>query len=457
MALFHALGRSRQDLMKELEATMYMDIPEDVYRKALPLSGLKLLRSLWKALFIQTKQMAGVRQAPAYLKNNLAWFQNVTARIFSANSPQALLKLFHEEISAHILQGAWCVLGSATYSANYTIKLRRYLEKLAGREDANILIANKGNANEPLMSLGPVIGLDRVAVGTMLKEDYLAQYGHRGPDEFELSVPRPSEDPLWLDQQIELFRRSPVDIDGLMLTQRQAFECAWQRLQAKFPGEAKPISRQLAESTRRMRLREEARSAYVRDRWSLRLFALRAGELSGLDGDIFFLTLAEILGLLAGDRGAVRHIPGRKLTYHRYQGLPPSPPIIQGGFDPLVENKQPPVIPTGRIPNLISGSPVSAGRVEGTVRILTDPGEGQDLQPGEILVTSQADISWTLLFPRATAVITDVGAPLSHAAIVARELGIPAVMGCVDATRRLVTGERVLVNGGLGTVEILDR
>jgi len=65
-------------------------------------------------------------------------------------------------------------------------------------------------------------------------------------------------------------------------------------------------------------------------------------------------------------------------------------------------------------------------------------------------------IGWTPLFPRAAAIVTDLGAPLSHAAIVARELGIPAVVGCGDATMRLKTGDRVRVNGGQGLVEILE-
>jgi pyruvate,water dikinase len=68
----------------------------------------------------------------------------------------------------------------------------------------------------------------------------------------------------------------------------------------------------------------------------------------------------------------------------------------------------------------------------------------------------QTDIAWTLLFPRARAIVTDVGAPLSHAAIVARELGIPAVVGCGNAMMRLNTGDRVRVDGGRGTVEILS-
>jgi pyruvate,water dikinase len=70
-------------------------------------------------------------------------------------------------------------------------------------------------------------------------------------------------------------------------------------------------------------------------------------------------------------------------------------------------------------------------------------------------VTVITNVGWTPLFPRAAAVITDVGAPLSHAAIVARELGIPAVVGCGNATMILKTGDRVRVDGTAGTVQVL--
>lgn len=106
--------------------------------------------------------------------------------------------------------------------------------------------------------------------------------------------------------------------------------------------------------------------------------------------------------------------------------------------------------------NLIFGSPGAAGRSKGRVRRLDQPEQGEQLRDNEVLVTTQTDIAWTLLFPRAGAIVTDVGAPLSHAAIVARELGIPAVVGCGNATMRLGTGDWVLVDGTRGTVEILD-
>ncbi len=104
----------------------------------------------------------------------------------------------------------------------------------------------------------------------------------------------------------------------------------------------------------------------------------------------------------------------------------------------------------------LSGFAGAAGRVEGRVRVLDGPEQGDQFQPGEVLVAVTTNVGWTPIFPRAAAVVTDVGAPLSHAAIVARELGIPAVVGCGSATTRLRTGDRVRVDGGQGTVEILS-
>jgi pyruvate,water dikinase len=94
--------------------------------------------------------------------------------------------------------------------------------------------------------------------------------------------------------------------------------------------------------------------------------------------------------------------------------------------------------------------------VEGPVRVLAEASEGNQLRRGEVLVTTVTNVGWTPLFTRLGAVVTDVGAPLSHAAIVARELGIPAVVGCGNATMRLHTGDRVRVDGSAGTVQLLS-
>ena len=91
------------------------------------------------------------------------------------------------------------------------------------------------------------------------------------------------------------------------------------------------------------------------------------------------------------------------------------------------------------------------------MRVLHSPEQGAQLQSGEILVAVTTNVGWTPIFPRVAAVVTDVGAPLSHAAIVARELGIPAVVGCFNATSTLKTGDRIRVDGGQGIVEVIEK
>ena len=206
----------------------------------------------------------------------------------------------------------------------------------------------------------------------------------------------------------------------------------------------------------------------------MRWFGMRAGELTGLGEDVFFLSIEELVDLLAGEqvtgvsissRQAVSEIPARRQAYETFCALPSYPAIINGRFDPITWAANPDrrsdifdAHPqrtdsfSAADEGTIIGFPGSAGVVEGVVRVLHNLDESDQLQPGEILVTVTTNIGWTPVFPKATAVVTDVGAPLSHAAIVARELGIPAVVGCGNATMRLKTGDRVKVDGGCGTI-----
>jgi pyruvate,water dikinase len=146
--------------------------------------------------------------------------------------------------------------------------------------------------------------------------------------------------------------------------------------------------------------------------------------------------------------------------------LPQTPAWIRGRFDPFQWAADPErridifdaYTPVSSLASsqVIQGNPGSAGRVEGIVRRIDNPEDGSQLVTGEVLVTNTTNVGWTPLFPRASAIVTDIGGALSHAAIVAREIGIPAVVGCGDATMRLRTGDRIRVDGGRGTVEILS-
>jgi pyruvate,water dikinase len=102
---------------------------------------------------------------------------------------------------------------------------------------------------------------------------------------------------------------------------------------------------------------------------------------------------------------------------------------------------------------LVSGVPASPGRASGSVRVVHGPEQFDEFQAGEILVAPLTAPAWTPLFTRAAGVVTDVGSAAAHASIIAREYGIPAVVGCGDATARLRTGMRVTVDGTAGNVE----
>ncbi|MQA17618.1 MAG: pyruvate, water dikinase, partial [Pseudonocardiaceae bacterium] len=101
---------------------------------------------------------------------------------------------------------------------------------------------------------------------------------------------------------------------------------------------------------------------------------------------------------------------------------------------------------------LLVGVPASPGRISGRVRVVRDP-DAAVLQPGEVLVAPITAPAWTPLFATAAAVVTDVGSALAHASVIAREYGIPAVVGCGDATSRLKDGQLVTVGGGAGLIE----
>jgi pyruvate,water dikinase len=108
-------------------------------------------------------------------------------------------------------------------------------------------------------------------------------------------------------------------------------------------------------------------------------------------------------------------------------------------------------VPAGALP----GTPVSAGVVEGVARVVHDP-QHEALLPGEILVAPFTDPGWTPLFIHAAGLVMEVGGMMTHGSVVAREYGIPAVVGVIDATHLIHTGQRVRVHGDGGYIEVLD-
>jgi phosphohistidine swiveling domain-containing protein len=464
MSVLTAMGKSA-DAAKEQMAGMLGNVPGDLDIPLVPLRRSTVLLAMPKMIRLAARERKGTKLVPEYLATMPALCKELRKRITETRTKSELVDLWHRDIFSRLKSDIWVVGGSAA-PLEGLMDLKRKLAELVGESDANTLFSGLSSKDEMLASLGPVVGVARVVQGKMSRAEYLGKYGHRGPQEAELSMPRPAEDPDWLDRQLAEYAKNPVDVDALLAERRTEFEAAWQRLQARYPKKAQKLRRQIDKVGPATRMREAVRDEVTRLLWVERAWALRAGELTGLGDDIFLLTLDEILALLAGNDTATGFIPTRRETYARYRELPPYPMIIRGHFDPFKwaadPNRRNDIYDaTAAVPlftsNTISGFAGAAGRVEGRVRVLDGPEQGDQFQPGEILVAVTTNVGWTPLFPRAAAVVTDVGAPLSHAAIVARELGIPAVVGCGSATTRLRTGDRVRVDGGEGTVEILRK
>ncbi|AET69750.1 phosphoenolpyruvate synthase/pyruvate phosphate dikinase [Desulfosporosinus orientis DSM 765] len=474
-SIFHSLRRSKDHILRFLEGLLYTQLPEGVDIPIIKLPKLSMLLAMCNLVKMVYKQRQAQKTVSTFLKSNAQYCERMQAKIKASPTNNDLSLLWQRELLPHLKNTVWFVMSSVTQFSNNAMKLRREMTELVGADDADRLISGLSSSisidvdSELLESLGPVLGISKIAAGQISRTDYLRRYGHRGPNEFELSVPRPAEDANWFDDQLNQFDTAPIDVEAILRKRQSEFEITWSRFETEYPRKAKSKLGQIKKIAAKGRIREAVRSEYVRDRWLARCIALRAGELTGLGEDIFFLTINELMDVLSGDQHVLKFISARKLTYQKYCALPAYPSVISGRFDPyewtlnpnrrndFFDAKSSNVKTNVEEPNTntIVGSPGSAGRLEGIVRCLKSIAEGDQLQKGEILVTSQTDIAWTPLFPRACAIITDVGAPLSHAAVIARELGIPAVLGCGNAMMRLKTGDRVLVDGGRGIVVIL--
>ena len=169
----------------------------------------------------------------------------------------------------------------------------------------------------------------------------------------------------------------------------------------------------------------------------------RAGRLADPD-DVFMLNLPELQDAVAGadPRPLVRT---RRASFTRERERRHLPRVL------LSDGTDAETLLPAPVGNGVTGTPASAGRVTGRARVVLDPA-GARIEPGEILVAPSTDPGWTPLFLTAGGLVMEMGGAMSHGAVVAREYGIPAVVGVAHATTRIVTGQEITVDGGAGTV-----
>ncbi len=287
-------------------------------------------------------------------------------------------------------------------------------------------------------------------------ERFLRAYGSRGTREAELSEPRWSEDPTLLFAALQVHLRSPAGAErpiDLERNMRRIREAAETRVRGTLPTPAWiAVRRLLTQVQRYLRLRERLRSDVTRVLGMFRSVALEASrridslEPSAGHGAAFFLTLDELHDFLRGQGVLAARVRQRRRQYERDRLLPDPPDTFVGS---------PPASPAapGNLERL-RGLGASAGQATGLARIVRSPADAGSFQPGEVLVANCADVGWSPLFLAASAVVTDLGGPLSHAAIVLREYGVPAVVNVKVGTRVIRTGDRLEVDGDRGQVHI---
>jgi pyruvate,water dikinase len=165
--------------------------------------------------------------------------------------------------------------------------------------------------------------------------------------------------------------------------------------------------------------------------------------------DLFYLRFQELQDVVRTNHVDDQLLRRRKDDFHSYRALTP-PRVLTSDGEAITGSYRRTDLPAGAL----AGLPVSAGTAEGRARVILNLAEA-DLEPGDILVTTYTDPSWTPLFLAIKGLVTEVGGLMTHGAVIAREYGLPAIVGVEHATRLIQDGQRIRVHGTEGYVEIL--
>jgi pyruvate,water dikinase len=295
-------------------------------------------------------------------------------------------------------------------------------------------------------------------------DEFVLRHGYHGPDEGELSarVWRLRREPLL--GLLTSYRAMDPERDPRLVERERSVER--RRAEAELFGSLAVGRREAARVVARLAarfipLRGTGKAAFLQCVDVARVAATVLGDTLADDRslerpeDVFMLTVPELvapappagIGELAAARRAI-HGEYRRLDIpDLFNGVPEPFAVRDGARDDRVEPAS----------TIVTGVPVSPGAAEGVARLVLDPLVDDPLEPGEILVCRTTDPSWASTMMLAAALVIDIGGPISHGAIVARELGIPCVIGTRDGTARIRTGDRLRVDGGRGEVQVLPR
>lgn len=286
---------------------------------------------------------------------------------------------------------------------------------------------------------------------------FLEKYGHRSVEEVDIGIPRWDEEPLYPLGLIKLYIDNESYEQGLANFARGAREAeeAIQRIRTRLEEKgrkalAKKVEQLLHNYREIFGLREESKFALTQIYHTARRLLIEVGEELQGKGlleeplDVFYLRMQDLRQ--GGDLR--KKVTTNREAHKRHMQLAAPRLLVSTGESIFAAAEE--------VDGALVGVPVSAGVYEGRARILHSPEESFRLEKGDILVTRGTNPAWTPMFINLGAIVMESGGPISHGAVVAREYGIPAVVGVGEATNLIREGQMVRVNGESGQVALLD-
>jgi rifampicin phosphotransferase len=292
-------------------------------------------------------------------------------------------------------------------------------------------------------------------------QGFLRRFGHRAVAEIDLGMPRWSDDPSYLFGVISNYLRlDESDLDPAsqfragaakaesMITSLTSRAAERSRIRAKLAGWTLRRVRQLAGLRETHKFPLALVFAVMREHLKAVGRELAAANVLDQADDVFFLDLGDVRRGLAGEDLRTL-VAERREAYEQELRRRHIPRLL------LSDGTEPEALATqaARADGALVGSPASTGAVTGRARVVLDP-VGAHLEPGEILVAPSTDPGWTPLFLTAGGLVMEMGGSGSHGAVVAREYGIPAVVGVPEATQKIETGQLITVDGSAGLVSL---
>jgi len=297
------------------------------------------------------------------------------------------------------------------------------------------------------------------AVAVDLLDDFMERHGYRCPNEAEWLYPRWADAPEQIIEIVAGYLKSEtlgVESSDAKQRQKRATAIAWVENRIGILRRL-IFARVLARAEHSVRLRDNGKSSAIKASYPARQLTVRIGQRWAKSGwidkseDVFFLTLQDLQGVIDAGDPSKAQLELKSLVRERRKALEywygAKAPDVIGANGDLVWGREP-----ERNGSMLKGIATSGGVARGKVRIVHNPAEAMKLQAGDILVTRSTDAGWTIFFPLLNGLITEIGGQLSHAAILAREYGLPAVVNVRNAMLELKDRQMVTIDGTKGIV-----